>query len=72
MIPAAIAVVALVALVVALLVLHERERREWVKERRALVDRAIATHTGEIIALDRNERKRPDREREPRPEPVGL
>lgn len=32
---------------------HGRERREWSFERRALVDRAIARHAGETIALDR-------------------
>lgn len=65
-----VAVVALALVVVVLLVMHERERRDWAKERRGLVDRAIASHTGEIIALDRADR--PQREHEPRPEPVGL
>lgn len=32
---------------------HGEERREWAAERRSLVDRAIARHAGETIALDR-------------------
>lgn len=46
------------------------ERREWVMERRSLVDRVIAQHTGEVIALDRNQR--PPRERTEQPQAVGL
>lgn len=50
--------------------MHNTERRDWVAERRSLVDRVIAQHSGEVIALDRNQR--PPRERTPQPEPVGL
>ena len=32
---------------------HANERAEWVKERRWLVNRVVARHTGEAIALDR-------------------
>jgi hypothetical protein len=49
----------------------QRERHEWVTERRALVDRVIAQHTGEVIALDRAQK--PKREREVEPVPIeGL
>jgi hypothetical protein len=72
------AVVALAAVAVALagvlvVVLHQQatERREWATERRALVDRAIARHTGEVIALDQHDRSRPRPEQE-RPTAVGL
>jgi hypothetical protein len=57
------------ALVLALR-LQAGERREWVMERRSLVDRVIAQHTGEVIALDRNQR--PPRERIEQPQAVGL
>ena len=33
-----------------------RERSEWAGERRSLVDRAIARHAGEALALDRSAR----------------
>lgn len=41
------------------------EREDWHKERRQLVDRAIARHTGEVIALDRAEKITP---KQPEPE----
>lgn len=44
---------------------HGRERREWADERRALVDRAIAQHTGEVIALDRAQKPKAERDHEP-------
>ena len=74
-----IAAVITLGLVAAVLVgvmcvlLHQqgRERREWADERRALVDRAIAHHTGEVIALDRAQR-RTKREVEPREPVEGL
>ncbi len=46
-------VVALAAVVGTLVTLHQRERDDWTAERRALVDRAIARHSGEVLALDR-------------------
>jgi hypothetical protein len=52
--------------------LQGRERQHWADERRMLVDRAIAQHTGEVLALDRSTKPKPDRDREARPEPVGL
>ena len=50
--------------------MHNTERRDWVAERRSLIDRVIAQHTGEVIALDRNQR--PPRERTETPAAVGL
>jgi hypothetical protein len=71
---AVIALAAVVALLAAVLVLalvdHATERKEWASERRMLVDRIIAQHTGEVIALDRSQR--PARENPERPQAVGL
>jgi hypothetical protein len=61
----AIAVV-LAGVLVGLLRMQASERREWTAERRSLVDRAIASHTGEIVALDRSTAP----PRAPRPETV--
>jgi len=61
---AAVAVV-LAGVVCALLVGQGRERTAWAAERRSLVDRAIAQHTGEVIALDRAQKPRPVREPPP-------
>lgn len=33
--------------------IHQREREQWAVERKQLLDRAIARHAGEVIALDR-------------------
>jgi hypothetical protein len=67
-----VAVIALAAVAVALagvhavvLRTHDRERERWSQERRALVDRAIAQHAGEIIALDRQASPRPKPDRRP-------
>jgi hypothetical protein len=49
----AVAVIVLACVLCAVISGHGRERREWSFERRALVDRAIARHAGETIALDR-------------------
>ena len=49
----AAAVIVLACVLCAVIVNHGRERREWAFERRSLVDRAIARHAGETIALDR-------------------
>lgn len=66
----AVAVV-LAGVLVLVLRMQAGERREWASERRALVDRSIARHTGEVIALDRtaNPRERPETER---PTAVGI
>lgn len=63
--------VVLVGVMCALLVSQGRERTSWAAERRSLVDRAIAHHTGEVIALDRAQ-IRPKREVEPRQPVEGL
>lgn len=44
----------------------DRERQAWVAERKQLVDRAIARHSGEVLALDRQQTRAPS----PRTEPV--
>lgn len=49
---AAVAVV-LAGALCAVVYSHGRERHEWALERRSLVDRAIARHAGESIAMDR-------------------
>lgn len=61
---------ALVGVLLLVLRLHESERKDWVMERRSLIDRVIAQHTGEVIALDRNQR--PPRERPDVPQAIGL
>lgn len=68
------AVVVLLGVAVIMLVQdHEVERREWRDERRGLVDRAIAQHTGEIVALDRQAAPKPMRMDSPmRPTAEGL
>lgn len=70
---AVVACVAIVALAVALVVLvvaQVRERARWADERRQLTDRAIARHSGEVIAFDRAQKPRP--ERDPRPVLEGV
>lgn len=64
-IAAVIAVVALALVVAALLWSQHCERRGWAAERRALVDRAIARHVGEVAALDRTNGRTKQREPEP-------
>lgn len=64
---AAVAIIALSVALVAVLVLHGRERLEWAKERRSLVDRAIARHTAEVVALEREARKS-DQPEQPTPQ----
>ena len=53
------AIVALAAVTGVLVWSHQREREGWATERRALVDRAIARHSGEVIALDRQAGRSP-------------
>ena len=71
----ALALVAVVLAGVLVLILRAQgsERREWVMERRSLIDRVIAQHTGEVIALDRNSTRGPRSEQQgDRPSAVGL
>lgn len=76
MIAAVIALAAVAAVLAAVLVLVLRmqasERQEWVVERRTLVDRVIAHHVGEVIALDRSGAARDPRPEHERPVAVGL
>jgi hypothetical protein len=70
------AIIAFIAIVSAVLqVMHAQmmaaERRDWAAERRMLIDRAIAAHTGEVVALDRAHNGQPREERE-RPLIEGL
>jgi hypothetical protein len=67
----AVVAVVLAGVLCALVATQGRERASWAAERRALVDRAIAQHTGEVIALDRAQ-TRPKREVEPRVPVEGL
>ena len=53
------AVVALAVVTSVLVWSHQREREGWATERQALVNRAIARHSGEVIALDRQANKSP-------------
>lgn len=62
LIVASAAVIALVVVLGLVVRAHAVERREWASERRSLVDRAIARHSGEVLALDRNGKPKPDRE----------
>lgn len=60
--------VALACVLGAVVKSHGDERREWAAERRSLVDRAIARHAGETIAMDRAANAIP----RDRPEPVLI
>ena len=63
-------VIAVLAAVVGVLIReHQRERERWETERLRLVNRAIARHSGEVIAFDRSDAKR---ERSPEREPAQL
>jgi len=67
----AIAVV-LAGVLVGVLRMQATERRQWSDERRALVDRAIARHVGEVLAMDRPHVDRPTVGAGERPVAVGL
>ena len=63
--------------IVALVWLQQVERNRWATERRQLVDRVIAKHTGEVIALDRTSPRRSSLDNEvdrpaDRPVAIGL
>lgn len=60
------AVCLLAAVVITLIIFQHRERATWSAERRVLVDRIIARHTGEVVALDRQA----ERSRTERPDPT--
>jgi uncharacterized membrane protein YsdA (DUF1294 family) len=44
---------------------HEAERELWAAERERLVNRAIARHAGEVVALDREGKPKPERDDKP-------
>lgn len=73
MIPLAIVACVLAASLVALALVQVWERSRWAVERHDLVNRVVARHTGEVIALDRTapSPKRTENVVE-RPTPVGL
>ena len=58
----AIVCVSLLTALVMIVDRHETEREAWTAERKQLVDRAIARHTGEVLALDREPKPKPDRD----------
>lgn len=61
---AAVAVAVLGFCLVAVLRQARVEREAWAEERRALTDRVIARHTGEVIAFDRAAQPKAEREYE--------
>lgn len=61
----AVVCIALLAALVIILDRHETEREAWTAERKQLVDRAIARHAGEVLALDREPKPKPDRDEPP-------
>lgn len=58
----AVVCIALLAALVVVIDHHENERERWATERKQLVDRAIARHAGEVLALDREPKPKPDRD----------
>jgi hypothetical protein len=63
---AAAAIIVLTCVLIYVLVGIKNERSDWQQERRFLTDRAIARHTGEIVALDKMEDRRQNGAPEPR------
>jgi hypothetical protein len=61
----ALAIAILAALLIAQQYLFVNERAKWATERKELVNRAIARHAGEIVALDREGKPKPEREDKP-------
>ena len=69
-------IVVLVATVWFLIIEQTKERELWRDERRFLTDRAIASHVGDVVALDRIDQKgkadpTPEREHVPN-NPLGI
>lgn len=58
----AVMVLCLIAVLALVSGLHSRERLAWAKERKQLVDRVIARHAGEVIALDREPKPKVERD----------
>lgn len=69
-------IVVLVATVWFLILEQTKERELWREERRFLTDRAIASHVGDVVVLDRIDQKgktdpTPEREHIPS-NPLGM
>ena len=64
--PSLVAIVVLAGVFIYVLVSIKKERNDWQQERRFLMDRAIARHTGEVVALDKMEDRRQNGAPEPR------
>lgn len=64
--------VALIGVLVVVLRMQAAERSEWREERQALLDRVIAKHAGEVIAMDRIGRPRPLTDTPERAQAIGL
>jgi hypothetical protein len=58
----AIVCVSILTALVVVIDRHETEREHWAVERKQLIDRAIARHTGEVLALDREPKPKKDRD----------
>jgi uncharacterized membrane protein len=65
-----IAIVVLAALLVAQAREAAAEREEWKNERRFLIDRAIAQHVGEVIALEREDSRKSQSREDAAPRPL--
>jgi hypothetical protein len=61
----AVAIAILAALLIAQQYLFVVERAKWATERKELINRAIARHAGEIVALDREGKPKPERDDKP-------
>jgi hypothetical protein len=57
--------ISLLAALVIIIDRHEEERETWTVERKQLVDRVIARHTGEVLALDREPKPKPNHDEPP-------
>jgi hypothetical protein len=53
---ALIVIVALLALIAWITHTQSREREAWGEERRFLIDRTIARHMGEVVAIEREQK----------------
>ncbi len=51
---AIVAFIASLGVIVVLVGMQDRDRQQWNDERRMLIDRIIAKHSGEVIGLDRS------------------
>ena len=70
---AGVAIVVLGAVILALLRSVNAERAAWATERKVMLDRIVARHSAEVVALDREQRLRevPPEPRPPRDIPIA-